>query len=85
LYLQVQQLIRSSQYSHVFDGRFIGGFITREYGKPENNVHAIQMEIAQNSYLSDTQKFTYDSEKALPLRDLLKKLLAMLSQWQQLF
>ena len=32
---------------------FIGGFITQHYGKPINNVHAIQIEINKKVYLSE--------------------------------
>lgn len=39
--------------SHVIDGRFKGGYITRTYGQPEQGVHAIQMELACRGYLSE--------------------------------
>ena len=34
-------------YSHVFNGRFKGGYITRHYGMPAINIHAIQLEMSQ--------------------------------------
>jgi formiminoglutamase len=37
--------------SHVIDGRFKGGYITRNYGAPYAGVHAIQMELACRAYL----------------------------------
>jgi N-formylglutamate deformylase len=41
--------------SHVIDGRFKGGYITRHYGDPHTGVHAIQMELACRAYLSEPQ------------------------------
>lgn len=41
------------QRSHVVDGRFKGGWTTRHYGQPETGVHAIQMEMAMRTYLSE--------------------------------
>ena len=32
---------------------FAGGFITKHYGKPMNNVHVIQIEINKKVYLSE--------------------------------
>jgi N-formylglutamate deformylase len=37
----------------VVDGRFKGGWTTRHYGRPENGVHAIQMELAMRTYLDE--------------------------------
>jgi N-formylglutamate deformylase len=34
-------------YSSVLNGRFKGGWTTRHYGRPAENMHAIQMELAQ--------------------------------------
>ena len=38
-------------FSRVTNGRFKGGYITRHYGRPDEGVHAIQMELACRSYL----------------------------------
>ncbi len=43
------------EFSHIANGRFKGGFITRHYGQPEQNVHAIQLEHAKSSYLDQNQ------------------------------
>ena len=37
----------------ITNGRFKGGFITREYGQPLNNIHAIQLELSQRTYMSE--------------------------------
>ncbi|WP_070152084.1 N-formylglutamate deformylase [Sphingobium phenoxybenzoativorans] len=39
--------------SHVLNGRFRGGWTTRHYGRPEDGVHAIQMELAMRAYLEE--------------------------------
>lgn len=66
----------SSPYSTVLNGRFKGGWTTRHYGRPAEGIHAIQMELAQSTYLSaETAPWTYDTKKADCLRRWLKDLL----------
>ena len=36
---------RAVGFSHVVDGRFKGGYITRHYGRPAEGVHAVQLEM----------------------------------------
>ena len=40
-----------SGFSHVVNGRFKGGWITRHYGDPASGVHAVQMELACRGYM----------------------------------
>lgn len=69
----------ASDYSHVLNGRFRGGWTTRHYGKPAQGVHAIQMEIAQATYLeAEAPPWTFAPAKAAPLRTLLGEILARL-------
>ncbi|EEE36948.1 N-formylglutamate deformylase [Rhodobacteraceae bacterium KLH11] len=59
----------SSPYSTVLNGRFRGGWTTRHYGRPAEGVHAIQMELAQSTYLAaETPPWSYDDRKAKRLR-----------------
>ena len=68
-------------YTSVLNGRFKGGWTTRHYGRPERGVHAIQMELAQSTYLSaETPPFAYDQLKAEGIRRHLKTLLARIEQ-----
>jgi formiminoglutamase len=53
LALAVGRVCAASGHSHVANGRFKGGWTTRRYGHPENNVHAIQMELAQRAYMQE--------------------------------
>lgn len=67
-------------YTSVLNGRFKGGWTTRHYGRPENGVHAIQMELAQSTYLRDENAgWIYDPHKAARLRPYLAAILATLA------
>ena len=58
------------------------GWTTRHYGRPEEGLHAIQMELAQSTYLTSEQEpWHYDAEKASDLRDVLRELLQYLIGW----
>jgi len=70
----------SAGYTHVANGRFKGGWTTRHYGRPEQGVHAIQMELTQAKYLkSEEIPFDYDEAgRARALREPLRKMLEKL-------
>ncbi len=61
-------------YTHVVNGRFKGGYITRHYGHPDENVEAIQLELAQVNYM-DEASFDYVPERAEPVQVVLRELL----------
>ena len=63
-----------SAYSTAVNGRFRGGYITRHYGAPGNNVHAIQLELAQSTYMDENSR-RYDNEKAAQLVPTLQSML----------
>jgi N-formylglutamate amidohydrolase len=65
---------KCERYSSVLDGRFKGGYITRHYGDPANRVHAIQLELAQRSYMNE-DSLRFDEEAASHLRELLSRVL----------
>ena len=75
----------AADYTSVLNGRFKGGWTTRHYGRPEQeNVHAIQMELAQSTYLTtEAPPFAYDAAKAAEVRVHLKTLLARLETTAQ--
>ena len=67
-------------YSHVINGRFKGGWTTRHYGRPAEGFHAIQMELAQSTYLAqETPPWIYDTAKAGRLRPHLASILTALA------
>ncbi len=71
-----------SHFSHVTDGRFSGGYITRHYGQPANNVHAIQLEMAWGCYMKEESPYTIDADRAARLRPVLKNLISTLQSWR---
>jgi N-formylglutamate amidohydrolase len=70
----VVDVARTSPYSAAFNARFKGGYITRHYGNPGGNIHAIQLEIAQRAYM-DEATTVFDAEKAGRLRETLSHML----------
>jgi N-formylglutamate deformylase len=75
----VFDVIESSGYSAVLNGRFQGGYITRHYGDPESNVHAVQMEIAQCTYMDEAAGFKYKGGDAKNLQETLIRVFDALS------
>ena len=67
-------IANSSGYESVMNDRFKGGYITRHHGDPENNVHAIQLEIAQRAYM-DEESREFDVAHADKLGDTLASMI----------
>ena len=61
-------------YSHVVNGRFKGGYITRHYGRPADNVQAVQLELAQCTYM-DEDSLDFLPERAAGAQALIGELL----------
>jgi len=61
-------------HTHVVNGRFKGGYITRHYGRPAENVDAIQLELVQLNYM-DEDSFEYLEHLAEPTQRVLRHLL----------
>ncbi len=55
----VANICAASGHSHVVNGRFKGGWTTRHYGDPDNDIHAIQMELAQRGYMAEPAAITH--------------------------
>lgn len=73
----------SAPYSSVLNGRFKGGWTTRHYGQPQNNVHAIQMELSQCNYMEEQAPWHYKPEAAEQLRNVLMPMLEALANTVQ--
>ncbi|MDU8925848.1 N-formylglutamate deformylase [Alisedimentitalea sp. MJ-SS2] len=69
-------------FTSVYNGRFKGGWTTRHHGVPVNGVHAIQMELAQSTYMQESPPWTYDDTRATALRAHLKTILETLIRWR---
>lgn len=77
------QAVASGQQrlTHVFNGRFKGGFITRHYGAPDQHIHAVQLELAQCTYMDEAPPFGYREDRAIPTQDVLRQLLEAALTW----
>lgn len=75
-------LAAQSRYTHVTDGRFKGGHITRHYGRPADGVHAVQLEMTQRAYMSEAPPFEYDPAGAAEVRPVLSALFDVLLSWR---
>lgn len=67
-------LATQDRYDFVINGRFKGGYITREYGDPSRGIDAVQLEISQRNYMDETT-FAWDDTLAQPLQAVIRSLL----------
>lgn len=58
----------------VVNGRFKGGYITRQYHDVGNGVQAVQLELAQRNYM-DEDSFEYLPERAVRVQAVIRELL----------
>ena len=75
-------LTAQDTYSNVVDGRFKGGYITRHYGRPDDDVHAIQLEMIWDCYMDETPPYAYRADKAAQVQPLLRELLRTMRDWK---
>jgi N-formylglutamate amidohydrolase len=69
-------------FTHVVNGRFKGGYVTRRYGAPANGVHALQLEIAQACYMNEAPPYVWDPQRAAALSIVLARLVDALVVWR---
>ena len=76
-------IAKTSSFTSVLNGRFRGGWTTRHYGQPSENVHAIQMEVSQSTYLAkQAAPWSFDKAKASALRAVLQNILTNLESFR---
>jgi N-formylglutamate deformylase len=68
----VANALRARYPSLVVDGRFTGGHITRTYGDPQRDVHAIQIELNQRTYVPDGPRAGWSDAKAATMSGALR-------------
>jgi len=68
--------------THVVNGRFKGGYITRHYGRPADGVHALQLEMVQDAYMEAAPPYAWNAERAAALGRVLERLVVSLSEWR---
>ena len=67
-------LAAQRDHDHVVNGRFKGGYITRNYSDPANGIDAVQLEISQRIYMHE-DSFAYDDSKARSTQRVIGQLL----------
>ena len=71
----LQQLDAHQDYHAVANQRFKGGYITRNYGDPKNGIHAIQLELAQITYMEEQPPYRYDETKANKVKKVIQEVI----------
>ncbi len=66
--------------SHVLNGRFVGGYITRTHGKPDTGIHAVQIELSQVRYLNENTG-QWDEGKARETQVVLRQIIKAVVDW----
>jgi N-formylglutamate deformylase len=69
------------QFTSVLNGRFVGGHVTRRHGNPARNIHAIQLELSQITYMEEKPPYSFDEARANRIRPVLKAMLDGALQW----
>ena len=73
----------ASVYSTALNGRFKGGYITRHYGKPDNNIHAVQLELSQITYMEESYPFKFNDKAAQQVRPTISRMLESMLEWAE--
>ncbi|HRJ29391.1 MAG TPA: N-formylglutamate amidohydrolase [Cyclobacteriaceae bacterium] len=63
--------LESGGYSFQHNYPFKGGYITRHYGRPSENQHALQLEMSKVNYMDDGE-MVYDEARAEKMRHVLQ-------------
>ena len=71
-----------SGYTHIVNGRFVGGHITRAFGRPAEGVHAVQMELGCDAYLAENNGYRPDPGKYARLKPVLRRICETLTAWR---
>jgi len=75
-------LATADGFTHVVNGRFKGGWITRHYGRPSVDVHALQLEMAERAYMDEAPPYRWDPARAAALTGVLRRLVDTLLAWR---
>ena len=76
--------LKSGEYGVNHNTPFKGGHITRYFGKPENNIHALQLEMNKILYMDDAE-MNFDVDRANKMKEVLKRTFtALITELDQL-
>ncbi len=73
---RVMEAVAGQGFTHVLNGRFKGGFITRHYGAPKAGVHVIQLEMAWRAYVDEAEPTRFQPARAAHLIGVLRRVAA---------
>jgi len=70
------------RFTHVVDGRFKGGYITRHYGRPAERVHTVQLEKCWRCYMGEAPPFKLDATRVQTVEPVLRALVQTMLDWK---
>ena len=79
--LLIETAAEAEGYSSVLNGRFKGGYTTRHYGRPADGVHAVQLELAQLTYMDEDPPYAFRDDLAAAIRPVLQSVLQAMIGW----
>ncbi len=75
-------LAGQGMFTHITDGRFKGGHITRTHGQPAQGVHAVQLEMCWSTYMAEDPPWVLDAARVQRIQPLLRTLLQTCLDWK---
>lgn len=77
-----EKILTNSTYSFQHNDPFKGGNLTRSFGRPQNGIHALQLEMSKILYMDD-REVLYNDDRATKVRGLLRSLFEQLLEGLQ--
>jgi N-formylglutamate deformylase len=71
-----QAAAKYGDVTQAVNGRFKGGYITRRYGRPQEHVHAVQLEKCQSLYMREVAPYDYDEALAQGIQPVLRDMVS---------
>jgi N-formylglutamate deformylase len=79
----LQRVLQAQRdFTHVVDGRFKGGYIVRRHGRPQEHVHAVQLEMCWSCYMAEGPPYQVDPARSARLAPALRALVQTLLTWR---
>lgn len=75
-------LAGQSRYTQVVDGRFKGGHITRQLGRPEEGIHAVQLEMSWRCYMDEAPPYAWNDRLATEVQPTLRALVQAMLEFR---